>query len=75
MPKLTWENDDLLKLIWEILLVILDKHSNPETRCAISLILLDEAVIAEIEARFDLRLIYSLDNFDRLFSTVSANSV
>jgi hypothetical protein len=59
---LTWENDDLLKLdLGKSWLVILDKHSNPETSMRnLSLILLDEAVIAEIESKGFLDLRFNL---------------
>ena len=60
--SLTWENDDLLKLdLGKSWLVILDKHSNPETSMRnLSLILLDEAVIAEIESKGFLDLRFNL---------------
>ena len=60
--SLTWENDDLLKLdLGKSWLVILDKHSNPETSMHnLSLILLDEAVLAEIESKGFLDLRFNL---------------
>ena len=60
--SLIWENDDLLKLdLGKSWLVVLDKHSNPETSMRnLSLILLDEAVIAEIESKGFLDLRFNL---------------